>query len=162
MPYTGGERIKMNNTDLKTLILALYNKYRNTEDKKASIQLGEETWSIKEIFGHLVDSAANNFQRFIRLQQEEELTFPGYGYNWIKLVPYNNYPFDSLIELWKHYNLLICHVIENIDEKALNHVWKTEEGDKTLEFLVDDYMVHLKYHIEHLEVRVKELETSGL
>jgi len=149
----------MKSTDLKTLVLALYEKYRETDETKASVHLGEEKWSIKEIFGHLVDSAANNYQRFLRLQEEEELIFPGYDYNWIKLVPYNSYPFNSILELWKQYNLLLCHIIENLNEDSLGNVWKTEEGDKSLSFLVNDYMVHMKYHMEHLDVRMKELET---
>lgn len=150
----------MKSTDLKTLVLALYEKYRETDETKSSVHLGEEKWSVKEIFGHLVDSAANNYQRFLRLQEEDELIFPGYDYNWIKLVPYNSYPFDSILELWKQYNLLLCHIIENINEGSLGNVWKTEEGDKSLSFLVNDYMVHMKYHMEHLDVRMKELETS--
>lgn len=35
-------------------------------------------WSKKEILGHLIDSAANNHQRFVRLQLQPELTLPGY------------------------------------------------------------------------------------
>jgi len=149
----------MNSTDLRTLVLAYYDKYSDTDDAIASVQLGEEKWSIKEIFGHLVDSAANNYQRFIRLQEGNNLNFPGYDYNWIKLVPYNTYPLASIMELWKQYNLLLCHIIDNIKPETLDHVWKTDEGDKSLSYLVKDYLVHMKYHFEHLELRMKELET---
>jgi hypothetical protein len=147
----------MDSKDLKTLVIALYEKYKETDPDLASIQLGEEKWSVKEIIGHLIDSAANNYQRFIRLQESKELNFPGYDYTWIKLIPYNSYPFEPLIELWKHFNLLLCHIIDNLDEETLSHIWKSEEGDKSLSFLVEDYIVHLKFHIEHLADRIKEL-----
>ena len=40
-------------------------------------------WSKKEILGHLIDSAANNHQRFIRLQLAREIGLPGYEQdNW--------------------------------------------------------------------------------
>jgi hypothetical protein len=37
--------------------------------------------SKKEILGHLIDSAANNHQRFVRLQKEETLVMPSYQQN---------------------------------------------------------------------------------
>ena len=36
-------------------------------------------WSKKEILGHLVDSAANNHQRFVRLQLQTAVELPGYA-----------------------------------------------------------------------------------
>ena len=35
-------------------------------------------WSPKEIVGHLIDSAANNHQRFIRAQFTDDLICPSY------------------------------------------------------------------------------------
>jgi hypothetical protein len=35
-------------------------------------------WSRKEILGHLIDSASNNHQRFVRAQLQDELRWPGY------------------------------------------------------------------------------------
>ena len=42
---------------------------------------GAGTWSPKEVLGHLIDSAANNHQRFVRAQHSDALTFPGYEQN---------------------------------------------------------------------------------
>jgi hypothetical protein len=44
----------------------------------ADIRLAPDKWTLKEMVGHLVDSAANNHQRFIRLQFEAVLVFPKY------------------------------------------------------------------------------------
>jgi hypothetical protein len=41
---------------------------------------GEGKWTKIEILGHLVDSAANNHQRFVRAQESSgEFAFPGYA-----------------------------------------------------------------------------------
>ena len=36
-------------------------------------------WSPREIVGHLIDSAANNHQRFVRGQLQDDLVFLGYA-----------------------------------------------------------------------------------
>jgi len=38
-------------------------------------------WSRKQLLGHLIDSASNNHQRFVRASLQESLNFPGYDQN---------------------------------------------------------------------------------
>jgi len=35
-------------------------------------------WSKQEILGHLIDSATNNHQRFVRMQIDNNITLPKY------------------------------------------------------------------------------------
>ena len=77
--------------------------FSDIDDKLASVRLSEDKWSLKDIIGHLIDSAANNYQRFIRLQETDRLSFPAYDYNWIKIVKYNSLPFSQILELWKQF-----------------------------------------------------------
>lgn len=149
--------MKEESLKLKELVLELYDKNKDLSEEFTSIQLSADKWSVKEIFGHLLDSAANNYQRFIRLQEEKNLLFPGYGTDWVKTVPYNTYPFKNLLSLWKEYNLLICHIVENLDSSVLQNSWNTGEAELTLEFLVKDYISHLNLHINHLKERLQEL-----
>lgn len=47
--------------------------------------------TIKQILGHLIDSAANNHQRMVRLQYNDKLDFPDYQQDndlWIALQDY--------------------------------------------------------------------------
>lgn len=44
----------------------------------ASVKLSADKWTLAEMVGHLIDSASNNHQRFIRLQLESTLAFPAY------------------------------------------------------------------------------------
>ena len=65
--------------------------------------------TIKQILGHLIDSASNNHQRMVRLQYSKDLLFfPDYRQDndlWIALQDYQNADWVTLIQLWKFYNL---------------------------------------------------------
>jgi len=140
---------------LRKHINEVFLKYSGLDENTASVKLSSDKWSIKEIFGHLIDSAANNYQRFIRLQETADLRFPGYDYNWVEIVKYNSYPYLQILELWKQYNLLLCHIIENIVDSKLKNTWTTDKGNLSLEFLIIDYIDHLEIHIAQLDERGK-------
>jgi hypothetical protein len=70
-------------------------------------------WSPKQIIGHLIDSASNNHQRFVRANFTEDLIFPGYDQEkWVTLGQYADAPWSSLISLWREFNLQIARVME--------------------------------------------------
>lgn len=153
--------MKKESLRLKENIESTCRRYCGTDEAKASVKLSEDKWSIKEIFGHLVDSAANNYQRFMRLQEADLMDFPGYDYNWIKIVPYQSYPFQDLMQLWTQFNRLLCHIIDNMDESRLKHQWFHEGDPLTLEFLVKDYNDHMEIHLEQLEERLAEVHAAS-
>ena len=53
-------------------------KLRSIAEADAVRPLAPGKWSPKQVMGHLIDSAANNHQRFVRAQQTTTLEFPGY------------------------------------------------------------------------------------
>src|SRR6185503_9111140 len=109
-------------------------------------------WSPKEILGHLVDSAANNHQRFVRLQLGSRIDLPGYdGDAWVSLQRYQDRSWREIIELWRMYNMQLAWLIRGVDSGALRHVWRTPDGkDLDLEFIMRDYVVHLRHHLEQI------------
>ena len=110
-------------------------------------------WSKKEILGHLIDSAANNHQRFIRLQLAREIGLPGYEQdNWVRLNQYQRTPWTDIIALWSAYNRHLATVIESLDDAALAHVWRSPDGNVTLEFIATDYVRHLKHHLDQIGI----------
>jgi hypothetical protein len=126
-----------------------------------SIRLKSDHWTLTEIVGHLIDSASNNHQRFVRLQEGNLEYFPVYHQQeWIQIQEYNSYDWQEIIRLWLSYNLLLLHIIGNADPSAMRNVWKTNDGDKDLEFLMNDYFRHMKWHIEQFESRLKEISDS--
>ncbi len=116
-----------------------------------------DRWSIAQLIGHLIDSASNNHQRFVRAQYcDGELIFPKYDQNqWVAAADYANHEWDSIVELWVHYNLLIASVIRSIQTESLQTPCTiTPYETCTLEFLVTDYLAHLHHHFKILEERL--------
>jgi hypothetical protein len=112
-------------------------------------------WSKKEILGHLIDSAANNHQRFVRLQLADSIALPGYEQdNWVRVNQYQRSSWADVLALWAAYNRHLAAVIERFDEKALGHVWHGPDGDVTLEFLAEDYVEHLRHHLKQIGLDV--------
>ena len=110
-------------------------------------------WSKKEILGHLIDSAANNHQRFMRLQLQTEISLPGYDQdNWVRLNHYQQRTWNEIVTLWSAYNRHLASVIESLDDSALGHVWHSPDGDVTLEFIASDYVRHLKHHLAQIGI----------
>ena len=108
-------------------------------------------WSKKEIHGHLIDSAANNHQRFIRLQLEREISLPGYQQDgWVRVTGYQSRPWAEIVALWAAYNRHLATIIESLDPSALGHVWHSPAGDLTLEFIATDYVRHMKHHLRQI------------
>ena len=125
--------------------------------------LAEGKWSAKEVIGHLVDSASNNHQRFVRAQLKEDLVFEGYAQDdWVRVQGYREEPWPLLVNLWKFYNLHLAHVCRvapeserlrprrghNLDE--IGWAPASREEPATLEHLMRDYVGHLKSHLRQI------------
>src|SRR5437879_3692564 len=124
----GGHRMQSVAKDLESM-LKIADRLRGIVDSEASIRPAQGKWSKKEILGHLIDSAANNHQRFIRLQLTSRLDLPGYdGDEWVRLQRYQDRSWPEIIDLWQTYNQQLAGVIRLIDPKALRNVWHTPDG----------------------------------
>lgn len=111
--------------------------------------------TIKQILGHLIDSASNNHQRMVRLQYSKDLLFfPDYRQDndlWIALQDYQNANWTHLIQLWKFYNLHIIQVIHSVDKTKLDNYWCDFEGTKvTLQEMIEGYLDHLHLHMKEI------------
>ncbi len=144
------------------IIDSFYQQLLATKPEMTDTVLSEDKWSLREIVGHLVDSASNNHQRFVRLQFDDLLGFPAYeGEAWLKAQKYNGLDWEALVSLWYGYNRLLLHIIENTDRTVLGNVWVKGEEAITLEFLMSDYYRHLEEHVEHFNKRREEIRSSG-
>lgn len=119
-------------------------------------------WSIKEIVGHMIDSASNNLHRIIHLQYgKNPLAFPDYaglGNNdkWVSIQNYQHEDWHSMVKLWKYSNLHLMHVINNVDPDKLGNEWINAEGDRvSLEDMINDYLSHFKMHLEEIAGRIR-------
>ena len=111
--------------------------------------------TVRQILGHLIDSAVNNHHRIVRLQYTDSLDFPDYRQDndrWIAIQNYQSEDFAKLVAFWKSYNFHMVHIIGNIDNDCLNHTWHDFEGTKeTLKTIVEGYLWHLNLHLKEIE-----------
>lgn len=114
--------------------------------------------SIKQIVGHLVDSASNNTHRVIHLQyQNSPIDFPNYathGNNdrWISIQNYQNENWKNLVQLWKFSMLHFAHIIQNINPEKLNNVWLGGDDEEvTLKEMIEYFLSHFKLHLNEIE-----------
>lgn len=136
---------------------------RSISEAKSTQPRSPGKWSPKQIIGHLIDSACNNHRRFILAQLQNDLVFPGYDQEaWVQLQQYQSVPWLPLVELWRAYNLQLAHVMAAVPEKIrqradTNHsfdqiAWRAmPKGEPaTLEYLMMDYVEHLKHHLHQI------------
>ena len=109
-------------------------------------------WSKKEILGHLIDSAGNNNQRFVRAQFTPHLDFPRYEQEpWVAAQRYQDESWINLLSLWLTLNHHLVRVIRGIPADCLPHTISIGgAAPVTLEFVVNDYLRHLEHHLEQI------------
>ena len=114
--------------------------------------------TIKQILGHLVDSASNNNHRIVHLQyRENPLEFPNYATNgnndrWIALQNYQDENWEDLVQLWKYFNKHFVHVVNNINPDKLDNAWISSPNKSiTLKEMVLSYLDHLKLHLKEID-----------
>lgn len=120
-------------------------------DSRAPLRPGG--WSRKQVVGHLIDSASNNHQRFVRAAMQGSLEFPGYDQDGcIRVQAVQQMPWPALVALWASYNRYLAHVIEYLPEDALQSPCRIGSGEPvTLQFLAEDYLRHLVHHLQQLK-----------
>jgi hypothetical protein len=137
-------------------------------EDKASVATANQ-WSAKEIVGHLIDSAANNHQRFVRAQASDDLICSGYDQNaWVTSQKYNQEPWADLVHLWAAYNLHLLHFISVMPHDVLSRTrpkhnldqvaWKAvdQSTPTTLEYFIRDYAGHLQHHLNQIFTRTAQ------
>jgi hypothetical protein len=113
---------------------------------------GEGAWTRLEILGHLIDSAANNHQRFVRAMAEGDLVWPGYDQEaMVRVQQFGRANPPLLIALWESFNLYLARLMAIIPEDRLDAQCVIGGGEAvTLGFLVTDYVVHMQHHLRQI------------
>jgi hypothetical protein len=150
-------------SDLRATIEKATPLLEGMSEEKTLCRPAPNKWSPREIIGHLVDSASNNHQRFVRAQFQEELIFPGYDQDaWVSSQRYQDAPWPDLVALWRTFNLHIARVMEATPDAARQRsrtthnldllAWMPVPRDRpaTLDYFMSDYVAHLKHHIRQI------------
>jgi hypothetical protein len=120
-------------------------------------------WSPKEELGHLLDSAANNHQRIVRAQFEDKLAMPGYEQNrWAAVHAYQRRDWAELIDLWQAFNRQLLAAAEAVPDSAWsNTLTVAGSAPLTLQFVFDDYVVHMLHHLGHIGIEVDDIASNA-
>lgn len=139
--------------ELLQVVESTAERLRAVSDAEAATAASEGKWSKKQILGHLIDSAANNHQRFVRAQEDAEYSGPRYEQqHWVGVQDYASSSWPELIEFWRLYNRHLAHVIERIPEERLGVTCRIGPAEPvTLGFVVEDYLTHLKHHLRQID-----------
>jgi hypothetical protein len=131
-------------------------KLRAISEPQAGRPRAAGKWTPKQILGHLIDSASNNHQRFVRAQQGATLTFPGYAQDhWVACQHYGDRPWLDLVTFWHAYNVHLAHVISSLPEEKRGVPCIIESASPVpLGLLVFDYGEHLRHHLGQIGVDV--------
>ena len=120
-------------------------------------------WSPRQIIGHLVDSASNNHQRFVRAAWQDDLVFAGYEQEgWVELQRYQDTAWSELLTLWTAFNRHIARVMDAVPVAARTRVHTKHNLDQvathaptapeqqTLDYFMSDYVDHLELHLRQI------------
>jgi len=149
---------KVNNQELLNLIDEWEPRLSALSEDVITKRRNSQNRTIKQIVGHMVDSASNNIHRIVHLQyQPSPLIFPDYanlGNNdrWIAIQNYQAEKWSDLVQLWKYSNIHIVHVINNVNMDKLENEWITAlNGKVSLKAMILDYLRHFKLHLNEIE-----------
>ncbi|HEY1767506.1 MAG TPA: DinB family protein [Terracidiphilus sp.] len=106
-------------------------------------------WTRKQIIGHMMDSAANNRQRFVRAAAEGRYAGPKYAQEaWVAAHGYARRPWQTLLHWWEVQHELLAAVVDEIPEERLGaRCVIGKDAPVTLRFLIDDYLAHQRWHL---------------
>ena len=147
-----------NNQELLSLVEEWELKILSLSEEVLTKKENSQHRTIKQIVGHMIDSATNNIHRIVHLQyQPSPLVFPDYanlGNNdrWIAIQDYKSENWNDLVQLWKYLNIHIVHVINHVNPDKLTNEWITALNVKvSLKSMIQNYTGHIRLHLNEIE-----------
>ena len=130
---------------------------RQITEQASAIKAAPGAWSKKEELGHLIDSAANNHVRFVRASLEPEYRGVGYQQDeWVRLHGYQEMAWTDIVDFWRGYNDFLVGLVKRIPEDRLQKACVVgDSATVTLQFLIEDYVLHMQHHLDHIFQREK-------
>jgi len=143
-----------NNQELLQLVQQWESKLSHLSTDVIMNRRNSQNRTIKQILGHMIDSASNNVHRIVHLQyQPSPFVFPNYATNgnndrWIAIQNYQEENWKDLVQLWKYSNLHLVHVIKNVKTEKLNNEWIAGINSiVSLKDMILDYLRHFNLHL---------------
>jgi hypothetical protein len=148
---------------LRALIDRLPARLTNLSADQVQRKASSSEWSRKEELGHLLDSAANNHQRIVRTQLEDNPAMPGYdGAQWVILHRYQDRDWAALVAIWADLNRQLLAAAEAVPDSAWSRTCTiADSAPLTLKFVFDDYLDHMRHHLRHMGIETDDLASAS-
>lgn len=127
-------------------------RLRQVSATESSQPLLHGGWSRKQVLGHLIDSASNNHQRFVRAALQDSLDFPAYDQAGnVRVQSPEAADWSLLVSLWAEYNRYLAHIIARLPASSLDTVCRIGTNQPvTLRAVAEDYLTHLLHHLRQV------------
>lgn len=131
-------------------------------EEELQAKLNANSWSKKEILGHLVDSAQSNIRRMVVGQYQENAHIIYHQNEWVKAADYQNYNSNDLLNFWILLNKHFCQILKNLPLGNYQTItnWGSattpmlQQDFVTLEFVANDYIRHLDHHLKQMGMTI--------
>jgi hypothetical protein len=119
----------------------------------ADVPWREGGWTRKQIVGHLLDSASNNRQRFVRAAIDGSYAGPGYAQDaWVAAHGYSGESWETLVRWWQAEHEILMAAVDRIPKERLEAPCVVgDDAPVTLRFLIEDYVRHQQGHFKQLQ-----------
>jgi len=138
--------------ELRRIVDAAEGQLHQVSEDESLLPVLNGGWSRKQVVGHLIDSASNNHQRFVRAALQDSLELPGYDQDGcVRITAVQEITWPALLALWTSYNRYLAHVIAHLPPNKLSVICRIGSNEPvTLQFLVEDYVQHMLHHLEQI------------
>jgi hypothetical protein len=141
-------------SELNTIIKDYSLKISAISEQEFSAKPSPNKWSKKEVLGHLIDSGQNNLRRFICGQYETSPPKIIYEQDhWVNANAYQKMNTKEVMAMWILINSRIAAVLERMPTSAYAKECDTGKNSvslHSLEWLAEDYVKHLKHHLNQI------------
>ncbi len=139
-------------SELETIITAVEPLLRSRPTEWWDEAWAAGKWQRRQVLGHLIDSASNNHQRFVRAVIQDCYEGPGYDQEaCVRVERFDTAPIEVLIALFCSYNRLLVHVASHFPPEKLGTICRVGAyPETTLGELATDYLAHLEHHLRQI------------
>lgn len=137
---------------LARILAATPQRLADISEADASATPSPGHWSKKQVLGHLIDSAANNHQRFVRAQLAATYEGPSYEQEkWVAAQAYGTESWPDLVNLWLLYNRHLLHIVRTMPQGPLNVPCAIgDSAPVPLSEVISSYVDHMEHHLAQI------------
>jgi uncharacterized damage-inducible protein DinB len=159
--YSDFHQKYVNKVEGTDVISALVNQHKtimeilsSLDDKKGLYSYSEGKWSLKEVFGHMLDCERVFSYRALSIARGEQQPLPGFEQDdYVLYGKYNSRSMDSLKEEYNYLRLANITLFKSLSEEDIDRQGTASNNPVTVRALLFILAGHEKHHLDILTER---------